>query len=570
MAVSYALAVLGAMVVALTVTPALSMLLLSKTDLEIKQSPVGSRLQSGYERNLSRIVKSPGLANIAIIVLIVAAVVAIPFLRQGQAIPTFKEPYLSVRFEGAPGTSHPEMSRIVTRASGELRAIPGVSNVGAHVGRAIYGDQTVNINAAELWVSIDPKANYEATAAAIEDVINGYAGLDREVRTYVQQTLTQHATNDNTDITVRLFGEDHATLQAESAKLRDAVAKVNGVTDPRVILPAQEPSLEIEVDLASAQKYGVRPGDVRRAAAILVSGIHVGSIFEEQKIFDVVVWSQPQLRQNVSSVENLLIDIPGGEQIRLGDVADVRMVSSPTVIRREAVSPYLDIVFNAEGRSAAAVAVDVDKAVKGFAFPLEYHAEVLNNDATQRSAQQGILVAGLVAVLGIYLLLQASFRSWRLALVSIITLPAALAGGLMADLLGNGGEISLGLVAGCLAVAGIALRNSIMLFSHYRYLEDKGGEEFGPELVMRGSRERLTATLMTALATGLAFLPFVLFGNIAGHEIIRPIAIVVIGGLVTSTWLNLFAMPALYLRFGASREADLVLQPVAGNAVATD
>jgi Cu/Ag efflux pump CusA len=392
--------------------------------------------------------------------------------------------------------------------------------------------------------------------------------LHREVRTYVQQTLTDQSSGESTDITVRVFGEDHATLQAEAAKVRDAIAKVSGVADPRVILPSEEPSLEIEVDLASAQEYGIRPGDVRRAAAILVSGIHVGSIFEEQKIFDVVVWSQPELRQNVSNIENLLIDLPNGEQIPLGEVADVRMVSSPTVIRRHGVSPYLDIVFNAEGRSVAEVAAAVDKTVKGFAFPLEYHAEVLNNDARQRAASQGILVAAVVAILGIYLLLQASFRSWKLALVAIVTLPAALAGGVMADLLGNGGEISLGLVAGCIAVAGIALRNSIMLFNHYQYLEDKGGEEFGPELLMRGSRERLSATLMTALATGLAFLPFVLFGNIAGHELVRPI--VVIGGLVTSTWLNLFALPALYLRFGASREADLVLQPVVGSPVATD
>jgi CzcA family heavy metal efflux pump len=570
MTVSYVLAVVASMVVALTVTPALSMILLSRTELEIPQSPVASRLQSGYERNLSRTVKSPGLANIALVVLIVAAVVAIPFLRRGEVLPAFQEPYLSIRFEGAAGTSHPEMSRIVTRASEELRSIAGVSNVGAHVGRAIYGDQTVNVNSAELWVSIDPKANYEATVAAVEDVVNGYAGVDREVRTYVQQTLSNRATTDTTDVTVRLYGEDHATLQAESAKLRDAVAKVNGVADPRVILPSEEPSLEIEVDLASAQKYGVRPGDVRRAAAILVSGIHVGSIFEDQKIFDVVVWSQPDLRQNISDIENLLIDIPGGEQIRLGEVADVRMVSSPTVIRREAVSPYLDIVFNVEGRNIAAVAADVDKTVKGFAYPLEYHAEVMNNDARQSAAQQGILVAGAVALLGIYLLLQASFRSWKLALAAIITLPAALAGGVMADLLGNGGMLSLGLVAGCVAIAGIALRNSIMLFNHYQYLEDKSGEAFGPELVIRGSRERLSATLMTCLATGLAFLPFVLLGNIPGHEMVRPIAIVVIGGLITTTWLNLFVMPALYLRFGASREAELALQPVSSSPVATD
>jgi CzcA family heavy metal efflux pump len=570
MAVSYVLAVIASMLVGMTVTPALSMLLLSKTSLEIRQSPVVSRLQGGYERNLSRTMKSPALANIAIVVLLVAALVAIPFLRQGDALPKFQEPYLSVRFEGAPGTSHPEMSRIVTRASEELRAVPGVSNVGAHVGRAIFGDQTVNVNSAELWLSIDPNANYDATVAAVGDVVNGYPGLRREVRTYVQQTLSKQQPANTTDITVRLYGEDHATLQAEAAKLQKAISTVSGVADPRVILPAEEPALEIEVDLASAQTYGIRPGDVRRTAAILVSGIHVGSIFEEQKIFDVVVWSQPDLRRSVSDIENLLIDIPGGEQIRLGEVADVRMVSSPTVIRREAVSPYLDIVFNVEGRSAAAVAADVDQAVKGFAFPLEYHAEVFNNIAQQRTATQAILIAGIVAVLGISLLLQAAFRSWRLALITIITLPAALAGAVMADLLGNGGMISLGLVAGCVAVAGLTLRNSMMLFSHCQRLQDDGGEEFGPDLVMRGSRERLPATLMSALATGLVFLPFVLFGNIPGHEMIRPIAMVVIGGLVTSTWLNLFAMPALYLRFGASREADLVFQPATGNTVGAD
>ncbi|HEX6034497.1 MAG TPA: efflux RND transporter permease subunit, partial [Anaerolineales bacterium] len=500
LAVSYALAVLAAMVVALTLTPALSMLLLSKTSLEVQESPVASRLQGSYEQNLTRTIGRPGLANVAIVVLVVAAVVALPFLKRDSSLPAFQEPYLTVRFEGAPGTSHTEMNRIVSRVSGELRAISGVSNVGAHVGRAVFGDQTVNVNSSELWVSIAPKANYEATVAAVEEVVNGYPGLDREVRTYVKQTLSQLQPSQNHDITVRLYGEDHDVLRVEAAKLKDAVAKVGGVADPRVILPIDEPSLEIEVDLASAQRYGVKPGDVRRSAAILLSGMHAGSLFEEQKIFDVVVWSPPETRSSLSDVSNLLIDTPGGGHVRLGEVADVRIVSSPTVIHREAVSPYLDINFNVEGRSASAVARDVDAAIKNFAFPLEYHAEVVNDSAVRQAAQQGILITTIVAVFGIFLLLQAAFRSWRMALVTVVTLPAALAGGVLANFLGNGGALSLGLLAGFLTVAGIALRNSIMLFSHYQYLEDKGGMSFGPELVARGARERLSPTLMTALA----------------------------------------------------------------------
>jgi Cu/Ag efflux pump CusA len=570
LAVSYALAVVAAMVVALTVTPALSMILLSKASLDMRESPLVSRLQGGYERNLSKAVSSPGLANIAVVVLVVAAIVAVPFLRQDRAIPAFREPYLMVGFEAAPGTSNAEMNRIVSRVSNELRGISGVSNVGAHVGRAVFGDQVVNVNSSELWVSIAPTANYDATVAAVEEVVNGYPGLKREVRTYMLQTLNEAQTGPSQDVTVRLYGEEHAVLRTEAEKLRQSLASVSGVVDPRVSLPVEEPTLEIEVDLNSAQRYGVKPGDVRRSAAILLSGMHAGSLFEEQKIFDVVVWSTPETRHSLSDIRNLLIDTPGGGHVRLGEVADVRLVASPTVIKREAVSAYLDIAFNVEGRSASAVVRDVNAMIRNFAFPLEYHAEVVNDYGTRQAAQQGILIAGIVAVFGIFLLLQAAFRSWRLALVVLVTLPAALAGGLMADLLGNDGAISLGLLAGCFTVAGIALRNIIMLFSHYRHLEEYGGEEFGPALVVRGARERLSPTLMTALATGLALLPFVLFGNIPGHEIVRPIAIVTMGGLFTSTWLNLFAMPALYLRFGASREAELQFQRADFPAVAAD
>jgi Cu/Ag efflux pump CusA len=438
--------------------------------------------------------------------------------------------------------------------SNELRGVAGVSNVGAHVGRAVFGDQVVNVNSSEIWISIDPKANYDATVSAVDEVVSGYPGLKREVRTYVQQRLSQIQTGNPYDMTVRLYGENHDTLRAEAEKLRQTLGGVSGVADPRVIVPVDEPTLEIEVDLNSAQRYGVKPGDVRRSAAILLSGIHAGSLFEEQKIFDVVVWGTPDTRHSMSDISTLLIDTPGGGHVRLGEVADVRVVASPTVI----------------SRSASAIANDVDTAIKSFAFPLEYHAEIVSDFTTRQSARQGMLVAAIVTVLGIFLLLQAAFRSWRLALVSIVTLPAALVGGVMADFLGNGGTLSLGLLAGCLTVAGIALRNSIMLFSHYQHLEEHGGMEFGPELIARGARERLSPTLMTALATGLALLPFVLLGNIPGHEMVRPIAMVTIGGLVTSTWLNLFAMPGLYLKFGASREADLGFQRADLPAVAAD
>lgn len=212
----------------------------------------------------------------------------------------------------------------------------------------------------------------------------------------------------------------------------------------------------------------------------------------------------------------------------------------------------------------------MNAAIKNHPFPLEYHAEVISGLASRKVAQQGILIAALVSVCGILLFLQAVSRSWRLAFAALLTLPAALAGGVLANFFGNDGVLAFGLLAGCLGISGIVLRNNIMLFNHYQYLEEQRGMRFGPELVARGAQERLSPTLMTALATGLALLPFVLLGNIPGHEIVRPIAIVMLGSLFTSTWLNLFAMPALYLRFGASREADLRFERADQPVVATD
>ena len=204
-----------------------------------------------------------------------------------------------------------------------------------------------------------------------------------------------------------------------------------------------------------------------------------------------------------------------------------------------------------QGRDLGAVANDVERALDGVEFPLEYHAEVLGEYAERQAAQQRILLAGIIALIGIFLLLQASLESWRMALVLFLTLPVALSGGALAAL-AVGGVISLGSLVGLLTVLTIAVRNGVMLISHYQHLEQHEGLAFGPALVMSGSHERVTPILMTALTTALAFAPFAIAGSIPGNEIIHPITSVVLGGLVTTTALNLFIMPALYLRFGYS------------------
>jgi Cu/Ag efflux pump CusA len=570
MVTSYALAVIAAMVVALTITPALSFLCLSGDKLTMRESPLFARLQRSYQGTLVRTVKGAGLAHVALIVLIVAGIVVAPFINRDQMLPIFREPYLMIKVEGAPGASNLEMTRVMTLMSTELRSIAGVKNVGAQVGRAEFGDEIVNVNSGELWVSLDPKANYEATVAEVQAVVNGYAGVVRDVRTFTEQTLIQPQNLDpNSDITVRVYGEDQSVLHAEAARVQKALSGIGGITSVSPLVTAQEPTLEIKVDLTTAQTHGIKPGDVRRATATLISGIMVGSLFEEQKIFDVIVWGKPELRENISDVSNLMIPKPDGSLIRLGDVADVRIVPADTVINHEGISAYLDLAITVQGRNITAVTSDVKDVVHGLAYPLEYHAEVITAH-TERQGQERLLIAALIALAGMYLLLQASLKSWAMALATFLLLLASLAGGVLVAFLVNS-TLSVASLIGLLAVLGIAARNAIALINHYQHLEVEKGGSFGSELIMRGSSERVAATVMTTFTTTLVLLPFLFLGNLAGFEIVRSMAIIIIGGLIISTLLNLFVLPALYLRYGASREVDLELLPVTDfPAVATD
>jgi Cu/Ag efflux pump CusA len=325
------------------------------------------------------------------------------------------------------------------------------------------------------------------------------------------------------------------------------------------------PQVFVEENLAVAQRYGLKPGDVRRAAATLLAGEEVGDIFHDGKAYDVQVWSTDETRANLDAVRNLPIDTPTGIRVRMGDVADVSVKATPNQIRHEGVSRDITIGANVKkGADLGTVAGAVQTRLDKLQFPVGTHAELLGVLAERQSTQKRLMGYGILAAFGVFLLLVASFRNWRLGLLSFLTLPSALVGGLLATYLFIGGVVSLGALVGFFTVLGIAARNGIMLVNHYQYLERHEGIPFGPELILRGAKERLRPIMMTALATALALVPLVIAGTIPGHEIEHPMAVVILGGLVTSTLLNLFVLPSLYLRFGkqaakkAAPEADLV------------
>ena len=548
LALSYVVAVAAALLVALTVAPALALVLFSRSPLVRRESPIVRWLGARYERLLTRATRSAKPAFLTVVVLAVAGAVVVPQLRQSP-VPLFKETDFLVQLDAQPGTSLPEMDRITQRMTAELQGIPGVRKVGGHVGRAITSDKVSGSNAAVLWVSLRDRAGYEETVAAVKKVVKGYPGIDTDVMTYSEERLNQAREGGDEPVDVRIYGQDLDILRSQAEKVKAALGDVKGLTNLHADLPKVEPTVQIEVDLEKAKAFGVKPGDVRRSAATLLSGLQVGSLFEEQKVFDVVVWGTPGARQNLSTIRNLLIDTPSGGHVRLGDVAGVDVKPSPNVIERDAVSRIVDVTAGLHGRSRNAVLADVKSRLAKVEFPLEYHYELVGNYAHHQKVAHRILLSGLAAAIATFLLLQAAFGRWRLAALLFATLPLALVGSAVAVRI-DGGTMELGSLVGFLTVFGIAVRNGVVLLRRLQSLERDDGVEFGPGLVVAAARERFAPTLLTALAVGLFFAPFAFLGDLPGHEIINPMGGVIIGGLVTSTVLTLFVLPALYLRFG--------------------
>jgi CzcA family heavy metal efflux pump len=551
LALSYTLAIIASMGVALTVTPALTLTLLRGAPIERRSSPLVGWLQKGYAAGLARVIRRPVAAYLTFALVTLAGVGVYPHLGQ-SLFPGFKERDFLIHWVAPPGTSTAEMERTTTKISRELLAIPGVQSAGAHIGQALLGEEVAGVNLGEIWVSLSPKADYTRTLDRVHAVTNGYPGLYREVQTYLDERISEVLTGGKEPIIVRTYGENLTTLRAKSDQILALVKSVSGVVDAHRDISSDVPQVNVTVNLARAERYGLKPGDVRRDAATLVAGEEVGDIFRAGKAYDVVVWSPASVRHSFSDVENLPIDLPSGGRVRLGVVATVSLQPNPNAIDRQGDSRYLDVGAAVSGRDLGAVVNDIKTKLAAVHLDRGYHTELLGEYTERQAAQSRLLQSSLIAGVVILLLLQAAFRRWRLAALVFLTLPMALVGGVLAAWVG-GGIISLGSLVGFFTVFGIAARNGILLVNHWQHLEEQEGMEFGPALVIRGARERLSPILMTSLATGLALVPLVILGDRPGHEIELPLAVVVLGGLVTSTLLNLVVVPSLYLRWGKSR-----------------
>lgn len=548
LAFSYLLAILASLLVALTVTPALCLMLLPNAKQRQGDTPLTRLLKQHYRQLLPLIVNRPQWATGFLLVAFVSTAIALPQLGE-SFLPNFKETDFLMHWVEKPGTSLEAMRRITVQASKELRAIPGVRNFGSHIGRAEVADEVVGPNFTELWISLDTAVDYDSTVAKIQAVVEGYPGLYRDVLTYLRERIKEVLTGASATVVVRLYGPDLAVLRDKAAEVSKTIADVPGIANLKVEPQIVVPQIQIRLKPDVAANLGLTAGHVRRAAATLIKGSKVGEIYREQKIIDVTVWGAERVRHDLAALRQLTIDTPSGARVPLGDVADIDIAPTPNEIKRENASRRIDVTCNVSGNDLGGVAREIESRVKSLTFAQGYHPEFLGEYAARQASSERLAWLSLASLLGIVVLLHVDFRSLRLVCLVALTLPFALIGGVVGAFL-SGGVLSLGSLVGFITVLGIAARNGIMLLSHYRHLEQEEGVIFGPDLAQRGAEERLAPILMTAACAGLALLPLILKGNVPGHEIEYPMAVVILGGLITSTLLNLFLMPSLYCRYG--------------------
>lgn len=562
------LALLTALVVALVLTPVLAVVLLGGArPAGGPAAPPRGWAERGLDGLSARVGSPRRAAALLVVLLALLAVSGIAMLSPGRVLPTAQDRSVIVALQAAPGTALAETNRITTLAAAELDRLPGVRAAGTHVGRAIASDRRTDVNAGEIWLTIGADADYEGTLAAIRSAVRNYPGLRSEVATYTDERLAEAGATTGDAMVVRVYGQDLPTLQRTAEDVRQQLQTVPGIISPTVEPVTVEPAIDIQVDLAAAQRLGIVPGDVRRDVATLVSGLTVGSLYEQQAVFDVVVWGGSATRQSVTGLQALLIDTPGGGRVRLGDVATVRVAGEASAISHDAVSRSLDVMAQVRGRSAADVAADVTAQLRRMDFPYEYRAEVVGDAVARSDTYRWVLLTSLAVAVVTFLLLQSVLASWRGAAVLLLVVPLGGVGALLGARL-TGGVLTGGVLAAGFAVVALTLRQGLTLIRRAQELHLAGMPT--AEAMRTAVRTETPAVTGVALAGAALFLPAAVMGGGAGLELLQPFAVALMTGLISVVLVVLVVVPGIYPAVAGLRRAPAEPDPGPGTVAPDD
>ena len=554
--VAFILANLASLIVALTVTPALCLALLSHSQPHAE--PVYLRqLKRLHRRVLENLSRWPKTVMAVALLAFLGALATLPFFG-GELLPDFREGHFVIGLTMAPGTSLPEMRRLGGRIAAELKKIPEIQSVAEQIGRAEGGEDTWGTHRGEMHVELKPTAgaDQEKVQQAIRDTLAGFPGVQTEVLTFLGDRIGETISGETAQVVVNIFGEDLDLLDAKANDVAAALNTVPGAADVQVSAPPGAPRVVIRLRPDRLAQFGFRPLEVLEAVRTAYQGDVVAQIYEGEKVFDVEVILEPAARQEPEAIGDLLVGNAQGTRMTLRQLADVYLTTGRFAILHDGARRRQTVTCNPSGRDVASFVAAAQRQIAAqVKFPPGAYAEFSGAAQEQQQAQTELLWHSLAAAVGIILLLAIVFRRARRLLLVLANLPFALVGGVLAIFLAGyfGGEqssLSLGTLVGFVTLFGITMRNSIMMVSHFEHLVNEEKLPWCMATALRGATERLVPILMTALVTGLGLLPLALGSGEAGRELEGPMAIVILGGLVTSTALNLLVLPTLAFRYG--------------------
>jgi CzcA family heavy metal efflux pump len=559
LAFAYIASIAASLLVALTVTPALCYYLLGQRRFltETGESKLVQWLKGRYSRTLELTLRYSGMIIATSAVLLLGVIMLYPLMGR-EFLPAFNEGALNINISLPPGTALQESNRIGRLVEETLHRTPEVVSTTRRTGRAELDEHAAGVNASEIEVVT--KQLGRGQAAVMEEVRQNLAqlpGVVTEVGQPMSHRIDHLLSGTRAQIAIKLFGPDLVTLRNKAEDIRTAMATVPGVVDLLVEPQVGVPQIQINLNRPAAAAFGLRAADLAQSVDTAFNGEIVSQVLEDQRTYDVVVRFNDAARQSTASIAATLIDTPTGAKMPISQIATVREDQGPNTINRENVQRRIIVQANVAGRDLGSV-IDEIRARIGHdvALPQGYFVQYGGQFEAQEEAARKITTMSVVAIAGIFLLLYIALGSSRLALLVMANLPLALIGGIVMVFL-SGGTLSIASLIGFITLFGIATRNGIMLITHYQHLMQQEGVSLR-QAIVQGSMERLSPILMTALVTGVGLLPLALGAGQPGKEIQQPMAVVILGGIVTSTLLNMVVIPALFLRYsGVPETAEL-------------
>ena len=559
LALSYILAIMASLVVALTLTPALALIFSGKGGHGAHETRLQKWLKHIYQRILNFFALWPRAVMLAVAAICVIALLKLPSTGS-ELLPEFREGHFVLQVQAVPGTSLAEMLRVGGEITRQLLEKKDIATVEQQVGRSEQGEDTWEPNRCEFHVELKenvPGEEQEKLMDEIRDILGSFPGIQSEVVTFLGDRISETISGEAAPVVVSVYGDDLDVIDDKAREVAQVLGTVAGAKDVQIKSPPGAPRMAVRLRPERLTQFGFRPTDVLEAVQTAYQGTTVAQVHEGSRVWDVMVILQDADRREPEGIGSLILKNADGLSMPLKELADVYLTSGRYSIMHDGASRRQVVTCAPEGRDVTSFVADASKQVAAkVKFPKGVYAVFGGTAEATKSAQQQLLMNSAIAGVGILLLLIVVTGNWRNLLLILANVPFALVGGVLAVYLTNRfgqpgeGGLTIGSLVGFVTLFGISTRNSIMMISHFEHLVDREGMTWGLEAAIRGASERLMPILMTALVTAIGLLPLAIGTGEAGREIEGPMAIVILGGLITSTALNLLVLPTLALRYG--------------------